>query len=266
MITIFISAQSVLVNKFIKSDMSHSIASIFERITTFRENLLSLLSFKDIISATKELNLQINDWETMIYITELRQLFCEVSWLIAVISTEVKVIIIDKDLNRLMQHRRISNVELINIVILIEFVNEINIFVSKFETFRKIFEQCTRNKLSKWNITAINKFNNDDDCYHVIIFTTVDDYIIIYMIFYFQYEIIEILTKKIHDNNVFFESIVSEVTCNKISLQYEIVIKRLFERNKLIKILKLMIEDTLNLYFCDQSLCFIEWEYVDNDE
>jgi hypothetical protein len=159
-----------------------------------------------------------------------------------------------------MQHSRISNVELTNVVILIECVNEINIFIFKFETFKKIFEQCTRNKLSKWNITAINKFNNDDDCYHVITFTIDDDFTIIYMFFYFQYEIIEILRKKIHDNNTFFEFIVNEVTCNKISLQYEIVIKRLFERNKLIKILKLMIEDTLNLYFCDQSLCFIEWK------
>jgi sensor domain CHASE-containing protein len=166
--------------------MSHSIASIFERLTTFRESLLSLLLSKDIISATKELNLQINDWETKNYMTELRQLFCEVSWLLAVISTEVRVIIIDKDLNRVMQHRRISRVELINVVILIEFVNEINVFVSKFETFREIFEQCTRDELSKWNITAVNEFNDDDDCYHAINFTTDDDFTIVYMFSYFN--------------------------------------------------------------------------------
>ena len=44
---------------------------------------MKLLSPKDIISAIKGLKLQIDDWETGNYITELRQLFFRVSWLVA---------------------------------------------------------------------------------------------------------------------------------------------------------------------------------------
>jgi hypothetical protein len=176
--------------------MHHLIASIFERITSFRESLLSLLSSKDIISAIKELNLQIDDWETKNYVTELRQLFDRSSWLVAVISTEVKMIIIDKDLNRVMQYRRISSVELIDVVILIEFANEINLFVSKSKSFREIFEQCTKHELSKWNITTLNECNNDDDCYHAITFAIFDDYTIVYMFSYFQYEIIKLWKRR----------------------------------------------------------------------